>query len=233
MNIINPYKFASSEPAELILTNMTFDYDTNLGVTFSDTDKVDAWTDQSANAVGDLTAASTIRPAIQTNGNPAGDGDSFLLDGTNDRLGPHVFTWTQPQTIYLVAKMVTWVDNRELLDGGTSAKMLFAMNGTTPDMEIFADSFVATNNDLAVGTWGIWCLVYNGASSSIRVNNNTKTTGNAGTRDAGGLTIGSRGNGANESNIEICRVIGYDTGAHSDAEQDQNIEFLNTTYTVF
>lgn len=232
--IINPYKFAAPPSAELITANQKFDYDADLNITLEDTDRVTKWDNQNGIA-GDLTAGTGTnrRPTLITNGNPAGDGDSIQFDGINNNLISGAFTWVQPCTVYIVVKEVTWTSADDWFDGFAVISMMVQQQVTTPDIGIFAGNIAAINGDLAIGDWGIACAVYDGASSSLRINNNTKTTGNPGTADPGGLTLGSRGNGQNESNIEVVRFLGYDTSAHSDAEQDQNITALNNIYSVF
>lgn len=228
----DPFILFSGAP-EIITVNRVFDFNADLGVT-TDADGVTNWADQDAN-VGDLFAESAPKsPDLITNGNPNSDGDAIEFDGILERMKvTGGFTFVQPETIYLVLKWNTWTVNDTAIDGNVQNSMFYAQIGTTPTVKIFAGSFGADNSDLAVGTWGIVCCVFNDASSSIRVNNNTKTTGTIGTVDGSGLTLGSRQNNSSFGDFRVARILGYDTAAHSDAEQDQNITALNNKYSVF
>jgi hypothetical protein len=232
-SIINPYKFGAPA-AEIILTNQAFDFDADLGIT-TDASGVTNWTDQSAAAQGDLFAESAARsPALLTNGNPNGDGDAVDFDGAGNRMVvTGGFTLPQPVTVYLVIIWNTWANNDTAIDGNTVNTMVYAQITSTPTTKLFSGTFDADNSDLAIGTWGIVCCVFDNKASSIRVNNNTKTTGTIGTGTPGGITVGARANASSFGDFTVARIIGYDTTAHTNAEQDQMIEFLNDTYTVF
>ena len=232
-NLLNP--FILSAAGGIITANSVFDFDADLGVTVENTDRVINWADQLVN-VGDLLrgTGSSRRPVLITNGNPASDGNAIEFDGTDDGLVVvGGFTWNQPETLYLVMKQITWVSARSILAGFTSNTMVFAQKTSTPNLRIYAGTELGLNGDLAVDTWGIVCLVYNGVNSSIRINNNTKLAGDAGTANASGLMLGLNAVSVAASNIRVARILGYDTAAHSDAEQDQNIDALNAIYSVF
>lgn len=233
VDIINPYIVGTFVPPTIITVNRVFDFDADLGIT-TDADGVTNWADQDSN-VGDLFAESADRsPTLITNGNPAGDGDAVDFNGIGERMKvTGGFTFVQPETIYLVMKWNTWLSLDNCIDGNVDISMLFSQIGTTPEVKIFSGLFDASNTDLSLGTWGIYALVFSGASSSIRVNDNAKTTGSIGTASASGLTLGSRQVNTNNGDFTIARLLGYDTSAHSDAEQDQNITALNAIYNVF
>jgi len=220
--------------AGIITANQVFDFDADAGTT-TDANGLTNWTDQSLNAVGDLFAESAATsPDLIANGNPIGNGNAIDFNGTMNRMRlTGGFTFAQPETIYLVARWDSWTINDTMIDGEVVNALALIQHDATPKMRLFAGSFAADNTDLAVGNWGIISVVFNGANSSIRVNNNTETTGNPGSINANGLTLGSRRNGSSYGAFRICRLIGYDTTAHTDAEQDQNITALNSIYNVF
>jgi hypothetical protein len=231
-HVQNPFILFPSS-AGIILPDMKFDFDADLGVT-TNASGVTNWSDQSANAVDDLFAESASRsPALLTNGNPSGTGDAIDFDGVANRMRVTAgFTFVQPETVYIVLRWNTWGNNKTAFDGITHNGMFYANIGSTPDNKIFAGTFSNANGDLAVGTWGIVCCVFNNASSSIRVNDNTKTTGTIGTANADGLTVGARGLTTAQGDFTTCRIIGYGA-AHSDADQSTNITALNNIYNVF
>jgi len=218
----------------IIASNFLFDYDADLGVT-TDGSGVTAWADQRGN-VGDLASSTAaLSPDLITNGNPNADGDAIDFNGTSESMKVAAgFTWNQPETIYLVIKQTTYTLSDQFTDGNSNGSFNILNVNVSPDFTFNAGLSVGNNSDLAVNTWGIVCIVANGASSSVRVDNNAKVSGDASTTNAGGFTLGSKSNQTeNFSNIVVARILGYDTVAHTDAQQDQNITSLNNIYSVF
>ena len=232
--IINPHKFAAPS-AEIITANQKFDFDADLGLTIENTDRLQAWADQTSTVSNlEITPGDARRPVVITNGNPNGDGNSILFDGITHYLRVSSgFTFDQPETIYFVFKQVTYTFGDGIFDGNGSGTMGLIQAGTTPKLFLKSPTLAAENSDAGLGTWVIGCAIFNGASSSLRFNNNAKTTGNAGATNSGGLFLGRDFGGNKKANFEISRLLGYDTAAHSDAEQDQNITALNIIYSVF
>lgn len=234
VDIINPFIVGTFTPPVIITANGVFDFDADLGVT-TNAEGVTAWVDQLVN-VGDLISEGTSlrAPELLVNGNPSSDGDAIDFDGVGNRLVVSGgFTWNDPATIYLVMKANAFGVNDSFIDGVSAATFLIFQTGTTPNMALFSGATAANNTDLALSTWGIICAVFDGASSSLRINNNTKTTGDPQAANPGGLNVGARNGAGDASDMTVARVLGYDTTAHSDAEQDQNIAALNDIYSVF
>lgn len=233
VDIINPSIVGTFALPSIITANRVFNFDADLGIT-TDGDGVTNWADQDAN-VGDLFAESALRsPDLITNGNPAGDGDAIEFSGSQERMiVVGGFTWLDPATVYLVMKQITWVINRTFFDGGTTDSMLCRQSDVTPKIRLFSGTLAPTNDNMPVDTWVILCAIFNGASSSLRINNTAKIVGDPQTADPGGFNVGSNLAAVAESNIRVARILGYDTAAHTDAEQDQNITALNNIYSVF
>ena len=229
----NPFILFPSS-AEIITANQKFDFDADLGLTIEDTDQLQSWADQTS-TVQDLDTATgdNRRPTIVTNGNPNGDGNSILFDGITDYINcTGGFTFIQPETIYFVFKQITWTFGDGIFDGEGNISMSLVQKNSTPKLSINAGTLVAENSGAGLGNWVVGCAVYNGASSSLRINNNSKITGSAGNINSGGLWLGRDKQGNNKGNFEISRLTGY-TVAHSDADQDANITAFNSIYSVF
>jgi len=184
------------------------------------------WTDIIDGKILNAPVADNIPTAGALNGHA-----TLIFDGTNDYMRvANSFNITQPITIYVVVKQITWTNSEFWWDSKTADRMLMGQLGTTPTLKISAGpGFAADNTDLAVNTWGVVRVVYSGASSSIRVDDNAATTGNAGTQNADGFSLGAVYSGGFLSNIEVAEIIIY-TGATVASFDTQIMNYLNTKY---
>jgi len=100
------------------------------------------------------------------------------------------------------------VSNRYTVDGSaTNSGVLFVPSGTT-NCSAYASAFLT----LAGGVIALrkrTAIVYNGASSSIRQNNGTPTTGNAGATNPGGREY-FKGSGGTPADGDVYHSIGGD-----------------------
>lgn len=135
---------------------------------------------------------------------PAYDGTAQTItgDGANDTMQSAPFSLVQPTTQFDVFSMVSWTDTDVISDGYTAASGAIEQVTTTPKININAGSSVAANTSLAVAVNGVVVAEFNGASSSLAVNYNTTTSGNAGAGNMGGTTLfGAGGTAAKWSNV--------------------------------
>jgi hypothetical protein len=152
----------------------------------------------------------------------------LYFDGSNDFLKAPPFALSQPTTVYFVGEQVTWTSGRYLLDGGAAANSGALVQTTaTPQLNLHAGTSAAGNTGAAVSTRVVIAAVFDGASSSLRVNLGTATTGNAGTTAANGLTVGANGaaTAANFGNMAVSEIVEY-AAAHDTATQDRVIRAL-------
>lgn len=160
-------------------------------------------------------------PTMVANATPKRDAVRF--NGTT-QYGIATIGLTQPYTIYLVMKQVSWtLNDRVFADKDVALRSLLSQAGTTPNMEMF--SGLNTNPDLAVGDYGIITCVFNGASSKIRTNLSAEVTGNSGTNSATGITLAAYYNQSQPSNIEVAYIV-VRTGADNTATQNIMINNL-------
>lgn len=179
-----------------------------------------AWGDFSGNNRPLLQATASLRPLVQTDG-------SLLFDGSNDVMSAS-FTEVQPTTMYLLCRQVTWTSGDYISDGPSGANSgAIVQTTSSPQLNLNAGSSVAANTGLVVNTYGILTAVFNGASSSLRVNKLTPTTGNAGAGNMGGITIGADGAGNNAGNIQVKELLMF-TSAHDLNTQGQVIAYLSS-----
>ena len=100
------YKFLPSE-----LSNLEAWYRFNQGITVTGSG-VSQWDDASGNANHLLQAVDTNRPSKEADG-------SILFDGVDNYLKAVAFTLIQPETVYILLKQVTWVNQARFFDGDT------------------------------------------------------------------------------------------------------------------
>lgn len=155
--------------------------------------------------------------------------NAVLFDGTNHMLSK-TFTLTQPVTIFLVIKQITWINNDTMLNGIGSNQFLWRMHTTTPKTHLYAGSSGADDANMVIGTWHVVSLIGNGASSSIRVDDNSATSASIGTQDPGGIELARNGTAA-YCNMSITELVIYET-ALSSGDRDASHDFLKDKYAL-
>jgi len=152
---------------------------------------VSEWTDAWGNSSRKLTQANTARqPSLEV--------DNTILfanasGASANALGTGAVSISQPWSVILYAKQVSWTSTRRLIG---------AVNGTvfqhsaTPTLALITGSPVAANSDLALNTYAMITAVFNGASSQLAINTNTPATGDAGSSASTAFILGSTGGSA-------------------------------------
>ena len=140
---------------------------------------------------------------------PLWSADGILFDGTTDFMKAVAFTYEQPEMIYIVFKQVTWTSVDYFFDGNASNSGIVYQAGVTPQIVAYAGSASTNNGNLALDTWGIVRVLFDGAASKLIVNETAATTGNFGVNDMGGFTLGTKGAGSsgNTANIQVKEII--------------------------
>lgn len=204
----------SSSPS-CITSNLAAAYLFNTGITVTGSG-VSSWADQSGNGRNLLQGTDTNRPAKQSDG-------SILFDGVDNFLTTGAFTLNQPETVYLLAKQITWSLNEVIFDGFGGNRMALIQSATTPNVRINAGSGTSENTALTLDTYAAIGGVFNGASSSLTINTTT-VTGNVGAGNGGGFILGS-GDGFGHSNIQVKTALIY-SAAHTSTQIADNINYL-------
>ncbi len=161
---------------------------------------VSQWDDISGNGRHLKQGTDANRPALQADG-------TVLFNGTSHFLKCDAFTLNQPETVYLLFKQVSWTGNDYVCDGNTFVSMSLAQSTATPRIDVYAGVAGVANTNLAVGSYGVIAAVFNGTSSVSQVNMTTAVTGNSGTNNAGGFTLGASGTPGGYSNIQVMEAI--------------------------
>lgn len=200
------------------LPNLAAWFRYGLGIT-SAAGAVSQWDDASLNVRHLKQATGAAQPALQADG-------SILFDGTSDFLKCDAFTLVQPETVYFLGRQVTWTLNDYLYDGNTANTGAIIQYSASPNILLGAATSTAENTDLAVNTYGVVTAVLNGANSLVQVNNGTAATGDIGTRDLAGFTLGASGGGTAFGNIQVKEVIVF-SAAHDATTRARVIAYLS------
>lgn len=187
-------------------------------------DSISVWEDES-DSNHDLTDFTS--PGTK----PTYGGDSVYFDGTGNIL-TDTFTLDQPFTVYMVCTQLLWNSGDQLFDGADEYSTFVEQSGTTPDVKMNASSYSAANSDMILNTKVILRVVFNGASSKIQVNEETAVSGNYGSDNAGGFTLGGAPNGNYGCRISVNEVIIVDAD-DSDSDEQLVMDYLNNEYTVY
>lgn len=147
-------------------------------------------------------------------------------NGTSHYLKSSTFTLNQPVTIYWCGSMLTWTASDYLCDGDATNSGALVQTTSTPRVNLNAGSSVAANSGMALKTRGVFCAIFNGASSSLTFNRTAATTGDAGAGNMGAITLLARGAGdAGWLNGVLNEFIAY-TGAHDAGARSRVTQYL-------
>ncbi len=161
-----------------------------------------AFIDQSPIKTNSVQATATKQPTYivsGVNGQPI-----FRFDGTSDFLSS-AFALDQPETIFIIVKVYSGATSGYICDGSNSDRCsLYYYNSNLYQYATSQGAVKALPRD----AWHIVESVFNGANSTLTVDNGTPSTGNPGTASSNGIALGSMFNGAaNCMNGDIAKVI--------------------------
>lgn len=176
-------------------------YRYNTGITVTGAG-VSSWADQSGNSRPLLQGTDTNRPALQADG-------SILFDGSDNQLEA-TFTHNQPVTWFVLLKQITSTSGDVVFDGSAALASCF-QGAVSPALGANAGSASSGNSNLALDTYGVVYVVFNGASSALGINKTTALTGNYGANNPGGFSVGANRGLAGASNIQVKEIILFDT----------------------
>lgn len=210
-------------PAVLDDGNTVAWYDYQQNITVDENNYVSIWGDRTDNDNDLLQDTGSNQPLLTA--------DGILFDGVDNYM-EREFTLSQPEMIYIVFKQVTWSANDIIFDGiGSLNRMIFQQFVSSPNLIIYAPSGGVQNSDLAVDTFGIARALFNSTSSELTINEGSTQTGNVGTNNANGFTLGSRYGGASYSNIQVKEIIIRSVA--DSAEDEQTIyDYLSDKYNI-
>lgn len=146
---------------------------------------VKRWNDQSGNG-HNLSENSGTNRIYTTN---ALNGHSVVAVPTAANDWTVSFTLTQPCTFFVVGKW-TWDGSGTFFQGDSGQCVLLCQGATVGDLRRFAGTGVHVSGiGYADNTYLLFALTWNGASSQLRVNNNSASTQNPGAGNPSGFYI--------------------------------------------
>ena len=217
-NVLTRDRQGESVP-QLPTADLMAHYQLNTGITITGSG-VSNWADQSGNGRDLVQGSDTLRPTVDVDG-------SIIFNGIDNVLITVPFTYNQPATFYLLFRLITWNSGNRVLDGIAGNSSGYWMTGTANNIRGYAGAGTLDSNpDTPPGTYYTLSVAWNGGSSSIQVNSDAKVSGDAGTGNPGGLTLGSVGGGGSNSNIQVKEIALYDV-AHDDAERAEVLAYFD------
>jgi len=134
--------------------------------------------------------------------------NGVLFDGANDFLKAINFAFVQPEFIYFVGRQITWTDGDYFFDGNGANFGQLSQRTLSPRIRGHAGSNSAEDSNLALNTFGIVRVLFNGANSLLQVNKGASWNGDMGANNMGGFTLGARGDGiVGWGNIQVKEII--------------------------
>jgi len=187
-----------------------------------------SWTDLSGNGnhLTQATAAKKpINTASQINGKAA-----VIFDGVDDFLQA-TFTLNQPTEVWLVFKQISWTSIDRVFDGAPGINtMSLEQQTASGTVGLRCPTQSVTNSDATVGAFSVAQCLFDGASSTLTIDNGTTATGNPGTNNAGGFTLGAYGSGTGRyGNVAIADIFIL-SAASAAAEKTDIYTYLNAQY---
>ena len=197
-------------------------------------DLIRYWTDQSGNGHHLSSFSDAKRPTYTTglqNGKPGVTFAGKCLIAAN-------FTLNQPEHVFAVIRHTSYSSYNTFWDGSAQYTLWCAEHGTTPNITISAlsSSSGLDNGYLPVDTtFRVFDGLYSGSNSFARVNNDParKTTGNAGTNNAGGLVVGAFQDASFGFSGDILELLIYSNASMTDTDSTNIINYLNSKYVLF
>lgn len=214
--VTNAYDDVTNTPFAFPSANLVAHYDGLEASSVTLATGVSNWADLSGNGNDLVQAVGANQPLYDA----ATGGLTF--DGVSDTIATAAFTLNQPETVYVVCNMITWVNNSSIFDGLGAQSGTLRQKTATPSVQIKASTGSALNSDASVGVDVVYGTVFNGISSTIKVNDNTvDAVGDAGVGNMGGFTIGSNGGGlAAWGNVEVFELAVYSVAHDADTQAE-------------
>jgi hypothetical protein len=152
--------------------------------------------DKSGNGNLILQATSTKRPYLRISGALWW----LEFDGVDDFLR-QTFTLNNPISRVSAAQLPGWTNNVRVWDGGAAYALLYQFPSPSPTVTMLMSGNGPTTTELTLGTNHVITEIFNGASSKIVIDNGADHTGDPGTANPGGVTIGSDHNNNSYRNV--------------------------------
>jgi hypothetical protein len=194
------------------------------GITgLSDDDVVGTFPDQSGNGRNLTQATAAKKPLYKTNvknGYP-----TVRFDGSDDYLqGAFGATIAQPITYFIAFRAITVGPNEYIMAGDDITNRVGLLIVTGGWWGIYAGAGLVSTT-VPDTNWHYIVAIFNGASSSIRLDGAAIKSGNAGANSLDGLTLGALYTGGENANIDVIVC-----GAYSKVVSGTELTLLESSY---
>lgn len=117
-----------------------------------------------------------------------------VLDGVDDFMKTAPFIFIQPETIYLVAKQITWTAGNRIFDGNADNSGAYYQSAASPALRIYVGTAdICVSYKLPINVFAIHKVVIAGVNSKSQINQDLIYTGTSGAANMGGFTWGAKG----------------------------------------
>ena len=164
-------------------------YDASQLVGLNDGDPISSWTDLGGGGHHLVQADAGLKPTYRANAQNSLPG--IQADGTEGMQVIYGETLSQPNTIFVVAKVVTWneVPANMIVDGDTvNTRNVIHIAQNTNTYKSYAGSEIDSSVSIDANAKYITAL-YNGVSSDLWINGVATGVGDIGAHAPGGLTV--------------------------------------------
>jgi len=144
----------------------------------------------------------------------------LYFDGSNDYFKTAAFSLSQPETVYFTGEQVSWTTNDRLYSGNAGTPPIIFQRTGSPALAFYAGSIIGNTAGPAIKTFATIPAVFNGASSTLRINRAASLAGDVGASGSNGFTVGSEHDGSLPANIFVSEIPIY-SAAHATATQDR------------
>ena len=194
--------------------------------------------DQSGNAndAGQSTASSqpqiydATTGLITVNGKPAA-----RFDGTSSRMA-NTAAVTQANTFVMVNTWPTQDGNTQIMLDGintTGGRQGYSMD-SDQGVRLFADSGIYGTDPMTAGDQTLGLGIYNGTSSTLRLNGSAVSGISTGTQGADGQNLGSVFNGALAADMDLQEFIMWDSDQSTPTDNRTGIETnINGYFSIY
>lgn len=112
---------------------------------------------------------STLSPQLLSSG--------VYFDGISDTITLGTVNLGQPYTMYIVIKQHSWTHTDRIFSGGVNSGLIYQF-GTSPNIRFYdpLSAFYIDTSALAVGDFGVMCVIGNGTNSLVQINDDTPVT---------------------------------------------------------
>lgn len=157
------------------------------------------WAQYAGSAASLTQATGANQPTVSP------DQQGLIFDGVNDVLAA-AFTFNYPQSVFIVARLLTSTLNKYTFDGATTNNMALNQTNAAGDQRIYSQ---ANGPNVTVGNdQFVISACYLNGSARIRLNAGTAVTGSTGiNNNAGGLKLGASGVPNNWAHVLVKAIV--------------------------